>query len=223
MANKVLISIPCRDTISVRFIEHLMNLVKPCECMYKFGYTGLVFDARDEACQVAINGDYTHVLFLDSDMAIEPEALVKALKRDTDILTGLYFKRRNHHDPVIYKAIDQRQYQENGAVKYHGYASTETDIEREYFPVEGCGFGFVLVKVEVLKAMHKDYVSWFEPIPGMGEDLSFCQRLKEYDYTIMCDTTINLGHYGEYVFTRKDWDREPPQTGITVEWTKRPR
>ena len=217
MAEKVLISIPCRDQISVKFIEHLMNLIKPCECMYRFGTSGLVFDARDEACSVALSGKYTHVLFIDSDMYFEPNALIKALERKTDVLTGLYFKRKGNHEPVLYKAIGQRQYNENGAVKFHGYAEIETDLNRDYFPVEGCGFGFVLVKTDVLKKMHETNVSWFEPIPGMGEDLSFCERLKPLNIPIMCDTTITLGHYGEYIFTARDWVLEE-NDGIQVEW-----
>lgn len=217
--NKILISIPCRDTISVRFVEHLMNLVKPCECYYHFATSGLVFDARDESCNGAISGGYTHVLFIDSDMYFEPAALIKALSRDVDVLTGLYFKRKDNHEPVLYKAIDQRRYNENGTVKYHGYAEIETDLNREFFQVEGCGFGFALIKVDVLRQMHRDYVSWFEPIPGMGEDLSFCQRLKDYGIKVMCDTTIDIGHYGEYCFTAKDWIPEDSD-GIKVEWVK---
>ena len=211
MADKVLISVPCRDQISVKFVEHLMNLVKPCECMYRFGTSGLVFDARDEACSIALSGKYTHVLFIDSDMYFEPMALVKALERKTDVLTGLYFKRKDNHEPVLYKAIGQRQYKEDGD------AEIETDLERDYFPVEGCGFGFVLVRTEVLKKMHSKNVSWFEPMPGLGEDLSFCERLKEFDVPIMCDTTIALGHYGEYIFTGRDWIREK-NDGISIEW-----
>lgn len=217
--NKILIAIPCRDTISVRFVEHLMSLMKPCECFYRFGTSGLVFDARDEACSVAIGGKYTHVLFIDSDMYFEPPALIKALQRDKEVLTGLYFKRKDNHEPVLYKAIDQRRYNDNGNVKYHGYAEIETDLDRDLFQVEGCGFGFVLVKVEVLKKMHEKNVSWFEPIPGMGEDLSFCQRLKDFNIPIWCDTTIELGHYGEYCYTVRDWV-PAVDDGIKIEWNK---
>ena len=194
-----------------------MNLEKPCECMYRFGTSGLVFDARDEACSIALSGKYTHVLFIDSDMYFEPKALIKALERKTDIVTGLYFKRKENHEPVLYKAIGQRQYAANGSVKFHGYAEIETDLDRDYFPVEGCGFGFVLVRTEVLKKVHEKHVSWFEPIPGLGEDLSFCQRLKDFNIPIMCDTTISLGHYGEYIFTARDWVQKEDD-GISIEW-----
>ena len=219
---KILIAIPCRDMISVKVVEHLMNLVKPCECFYRFSTSGLVFDARDEACNGAIHGDYTHVLFIDADMYFEPMALVKALKRNVDVLTGLYYKRKGNHEPVLYSAIDQRQFTDEGYVKYHGYAEIETNLDRDFFEFEGCGFGFVLLKVDVLKKMHKEYISWFEPIPGMVEDLSFCQRLKEIHIPIWCDTTIELGHYGEYCFTSKDWTPEE-NDGIKIEWNHQPK
>ena len=162
--NKILIAIPCVDTIPVYNIECLLNLIKPCECNIRFGVnSGLVYIARDEACSIAINGGYTHVLFVDSDMAYEQKALEKALAHDDDVVTGLYFRRKGNHEPVLYRAIDQRRYDENGKIKYHGFAEVETDIERDYFPVAGCGFGFLLVKTDVLKRMQKEvYTSYKE-------------------------------------------------------------
>lgn len=207
--KKILISIPCRDTVSVGFVEGLMQLIKPCVCCYRFGVGGLVFDARDEAAQIAVNMGYDYILYIDSDMLFEPSALLKALAHDDDIVTGLYFKRKGNHEPVIYKTIDRRTDGEYGVLS-HSVATVETDIDRPYFPVEGCGFGFVLIKTEVLTKMFSKHVSLFEPIPGMGEDLSFCQRIKEDfpEYKIMCDSEIWLGHMGEYVFERKDWTDE---------------
>ena len=219
--NKILIAVPCVDTIPVHNIECLLNLIKPCECNIRFGVnSGLVYIARDEACSIAINGGYTHVLFIDSDMAFEQKALVKALSHDDDVVTGLYFRRKGNHEPVLYKAIDKRQYDLNGHIKYHGYAEVETDIDRDYFQVAGCGCGFMLIKTDVLRKMQKEVnISWFEPIPGMGEDLSFCQRLKDINVKVMCDTTIKLGHYGLYGYTKEDWIPEE-NDGITIEWNK---
>lgn len=222
MANKILIAIPCTDTVPVFNIECLLNLIKPDECNISFRVnSGLVYIARDEACAIAINGGYTHVLFIDSDMGFEQKALVKALAHDDDVVTGLYFGRKGNHVPILYKAIDKRQYDLNGKIKYHGFADVETDLDRDYFEVAGCGFGFILIKTEVLKRMHENNISWFEPIPGLGEDLSFCQRLKELNVKVMCDTTIKLGHYGRYAYTKEDWIPEEDD-GIKVEWIKPP-
>lgn len=220
--KKILISIPCRDDVPVRFIETLLNLQKPCTCMYRFGTSGLVYDARDEACQIAISNDYDYILFIDSDMVVEPRALVYALKREADIVTGLYFKRKDNHEPVLYKKIGKRYTDENGTI-HHSFTEVATDLSKEFFEVEGCGFGFVLIRTEVLKTMHKKYLSWFEPLPGMGEDLSFCERCKDFGFKIMCDTSIYLGHMGTYVYDFKDWIQDDNTDGIKVEWNKEQR
>lgn len=205
------------NTISVRVVEHLMNLVKPCECYYKFVIGSLVYTARDEIAALAQQGGYTHLLFIDSDMYFEKDALVKALSRDVDVVTGLYFKRRENHEPVLYKSIGKRIYDEDGRVIQHGQAEIETDFSREFFQVAGCGMGFCLIKTDVLKKMQNIYLSCFEPFQGLGEDLSFCQRLKEMEIPLWCDTTIALGHYGEYCYTWKDWN-PGEDDGITIEW-----
>lgn len=218
--KKILISIPCRDDVPVRFIETLLNLQKPCECMYRFGTSGLVFDARDEACQIAISGEYDYILFIDSDMIVANDALIKALNRDADIVTGVYFKRKENHEPVLYKSIGKRETDPNGNVIRHSHAEVETDLYRDFFEVEGCGFGFCLIKTDVLKTMHTKHLSWFEPIPGMGEDLSFCERCKDFGIKIMCDTSFYLGHMGSYTFDFKDWTVSSSADGISVEFNK---
>lgn len=205
--KKILISVPCRDSIAVGFIEALLQLIKPCECCYRFIPGGLVFDARDEASQIAINNGYDYCLFIDSDMLFEPDALVRILQHDDDVITGLYYKRKGSHEPVLYRHI-ARRVDFNGTMLAEAVADVETDIDRDYFQVEGCGFGFCLVKTEMLKKVRDRFVSCFEPVPGLGEDLSFCWRVKELGGKIMCDSTIWLGHMGSYVFDRKDWQIE---------------
>jgi len=202
--KKILISIPCRDNLSVGFVETLMQLMKPCQCCYRFGVSGLVFDARDEAAQVAINNGYDYVLYIDSDMLFAPDALIHLLQHDADVATGLYFKRKGNHEPVICKRIDRR-YDEDGKCVKQAIADTETDIDRDIFEVEACGFGFCLVKTATLKKVMDKYVSCFEPISGMGEDYSFCYRCKEMGIKIICDTRFWLGHMGAYVYDRKDF------------------
>lgn len=215
--NKILIGMPCVNTISVKVVEHLMNLKKPCECYYKFVNGSLVYHARDEICTLAVQGGYSHLLFIDSDMFFEQDALVKALNRNVDVLTGLYFKRRDNHEPVLYRQIGKRLYNEKGDIIQHGFSKVQEDLTQDFFKVEGCGCGFLLIKTEVLKKMREKGISWFEPLVGLGEDLSFCQRLKEIDIPLWCDTTIALGHYGEYCYTWKDW-KPKEDDGIQIDW-----
>ena len=195
---KTLIGIPCRDDIKVSFVENLNKLMRTGATDIKFSRSGLVFDARDEICAEAINKGYTHVLFIDSDMTFAPDSLLLASARDKDILTGLYFKRREPIEPVVYKKIKMRD-------ETDAYAITETDIDREIFRVEGCGMGFCLIKVEVLKKIYEKYGTCFAPLLGLGEDFSFCERAKWEGFEVWCDSVIQLGHVGEYEYTKKDY------------------
>ena len=215
--KKILIGMPALGSIPVNVVEHLMNLKKPCECYYKFINNSLVYTARDELCFLAVQDNYSHLLFIDSDMYFEPDALIKALDRNVDVLTGLYFKRRDNHEPVLYSKIGRRIYDDKGNITQHGFSKVQEDLTEDFFRVEGCGCGFMLINVDVLRKIHKKDISWFEPLLGLGEDLSFCQRLKENDIELWCDTTIKLGHYGQYCYTWKDWTPEE-NDGIQIEW-----
>lgn len=213
--KKILISIPCRDTVSVDFACAILSLMKPCECHFQFESSGLVFDARDMAALTAIALNYDYVLFIDADMAFNPDALLMMLAHDDPVITGLYYKRKGNHEPVLCKQVEMRR------DDIEACAITETDIDgRDYFQVEGCGFGFCLIKTEVFEKVldyreeHHGARTAFEPLPGMGEDYSFCYVLKELGIPIMCDSTIWLGHCGTYVYDKKDWRREPQKCQI---------
>ena len=76
-----------------------------------------------------------------------------------------------------------------------------TDLELPDKPVKcgGVGFGCVLVKTEVLFEVAAKFRTWFEPMNGFGEDLSFCYRARECGYDILLDPTIMCGHVGHIV------------------------
>ena len=66
--------------------------------------------------------------------------------------------------------------------------------------VDGCGFGCVMHKANVLAGMVLNgRGNWFSPYAGFGEDLSFCIRAKESGYSIWCDSAIKCGHVGQIV------------------------
>lgn len=150
---------------------------------------------------MAVNQCYDYLLFIDSDMTFEPTSLIKALNHDEDIVSGLYFKRKGNHAPVVYDEVEMR------LVNPPKAKETE-DIDRDFFEVKGCGMGFCLIKVSVLEELFKRCQSCFECIQGLGEDLSFCYRVTHLlDMKIWCDSTIEIGHIGKTIITREDWDK----------------
>ena len=123
------------------------------------------------------------------------------MQHDTDIVSGLYFGRRqNSNKPIAYDEIRPcnlfRRIPTSKAI---------TDIDTPYRPVRACGLGFCLIKVKAIKCMLKRYTRLFEPYKGLGEDFSFFYRARKCGIKCMLDTTINLGHIGQKIYGKEDY------------------
>ena len=163
----------------------------------QFTENSLVYDARNYLAQYAIDNDLDYVLWVDSDVIFPADGLERLLAHDKDFVTGVYFQRRPPHYPTIYSHVG-----EDGKEVCTDYT------KKRLFQVEGCGFGFCLVKVDVMRKMVNEYGYLFHPIPQLGEDLSFCYRWTQMGGEIWCDPTIKLGHLGTQVYGEEDYHGE---------------
>lgn len=190
---KTLIAIPCGDQLEANFVECLLNLRPVGETEIKLLKGTLVYDARNQLTQYALEkGGYDFVLWLDSDMTFEPD-LLERLMEDIDgkqAVTGLCFGRRPPFKPCIYKSI--RVEKEGLGVMPH--ADNWYDYPRDQlFEVEGFGFACVLMRMDMLDAMSVYGIPFF-PVAGLGEDLSFCWRARQLDIRLWCDSRLKIGH-----------------------------
>lgn len=194
--KKILVAVPTLNKVDVKFVASWANIVfchgiEDVECHPQFVVDSMTYTARINLADIAVKGNYDYVLWLDSDMVIPADALKKLLEHDKDFVTGLYFKRRGDHAPVIYSRFLE---------PYIDYP------QNEIFQVKACGFGCVLMKTDVIRRVAEEFEgSTFQPYNEWGEDLSFCYRWKLCDGDIWCDPTVKCGHIGEYVFTEDDW------------------
>ena len=141
--------------------------------------------------------DYTHILWIDSDMVFEPWMVDKLLANDVDIVGGDYPRADltrltaayTHKDGV---SRDVKAYQSD-----------------ELVPVDYIGFGLMLIKRGVHEALT---YPWYDlmylpteqsPMGQVlsGEDVSFCHRAKEAGYTVYADPVVtrSLGHQKQKV------------------------
>ena len=190
---KTLIAIPCGDQLEANFVECLLNLRPVGETEIKLLKGTLVYDARNQLTQYALEkGGCDFVLWLDSDMTFEPD-LLERLMEDIDgkqAVTGLCFGRRPPFKPCIYKSI--RVEKEGLGVMPH--ADNWYDYPRDQlFEVEGFGFACVLMRMDRLDAMSVYGIPFF-PVAGLGEDLSFCWRARQLDIRLWCDSRLKIGH-----------------------------
>ena len=190
---KTLICIPALDTVHTLFLKSLLDMRKPEGTEIALSSSSLVYDSRNQLAEKAVKGGYNRVLWLDSDMFFEPDLLERFnadLDNGLDMVAGLFFTRKLPVRPCVYSRCELVE--ENGV-----FVPTIEPAEygTELFEAAACGFGAVAMKTDVLKkVMANDFP--FSPLPGFGEDFSFCLRARENGTRIFCDPTIRVGHIG---------------------------
>lgn len=208
---KVLIAIPAMDSVPTQFAWSLATLQKEQNTIVAFQISSLVYTARNELARGAIKMGADFVLWLDSDMVFEPDTLKRLLKdyeeKKGDIITGVYYRRVPPFTPVLYDEFN---------VTDEAVTWKETrDVKDDFFEVEGCGFGCVLMPTETLFDVYEKYGQPFDPISGSGEDLSFCWRARQLGYKIVCDPSIQLGHVGHQIITKEFYEAYKSREGNT--------
>ena len=203
---RTMIAIPCMDTVPTAFLMSLLGLEKGSDCDVTLSVSSLIYDARNQLAQKAVDGNYDRILWLDSDMQFDRDLMTRlhaALDEGADMVSALFFKRKPPIAPVIYKAIWCTQ-EESGATMPH--ADLYHDYPRDQvFEIAACGFGGVMMKVELLKTVKEKFGLPFSPIMGFGEDLSFCVKARETGARLVCDSRIKMGHVGFTVFNEESY------------------
>lgn len=213
---KTLIAIPCMDMLPAVFLRSLLQLQIIGEVSYDIVTSSLIYDARNLILAHALEGDCDYILWLDSDMTIEPDALWKlkiALESGYDIACGLCFKRVEPYAPTIYRRCELVQL-EGG--KIDPVAEPFLDYPREQiFDIAACGFGCVLMSTAFARRVTELFGPYpFMPVGGFGEDLSFCIRALRAGGRICCDSSVRAGHCGRMIFDESWWlARRDPDAG----------
>lgn len=197
---KTMIAVPSMDQVPMQFTASLALLQKTADCSLAIQMGSLIYNARNDLARQAIETEADYVLWLDSDMVFPADTLTRLLKlKDrAGMVSGLYFRRSQPFTPVVYETL------ENTA---EGPFFTEfKKIPDEIFECAGIGFGCVLMSAEVLFDVLAKYPNPFEPMPGFGEDLTFCWRARELGHKIICDPSMSLGHVGHHIITREFYE-----------------
>lgn len=198
---RILLGMPTIGKVPTKTVLCLLNLVNTVNTsnddveIYPAIVEGsLVYLARDNIATYAVQNNYDYVLYIDSDMVFEPNDLARLLSHRVGICSGLYVKRTGNPDNVAYTKIITRRY-----FPYREPKLIEDKSKSGFSDIAAVGFGFMLVKVSVLKTMFKYYKSLFDPFKGVGEDVAFSIRARRIGYKTFIDRDVKLGHIGETV------------------------
>lgn len=211
---RVMIGIPTLDMVQATFFSSILNMQyrEQDEYQYNVRSNSLVYNARNMMAMDAINGKFDYLIFLDSDMALEPDTIIRLLDDiekmpNASLVSGLYFTRRPQTSPVICKDIAWWVDATMGAMQN---VEVYDDYPRDkMFPIAGCGFGVCVMKVDLIKdVVITTKSNPFDPLPRLSEDYAFCWRARKIGAELFCDSSIKAGHCGLKVYRESDWDAQ---------------
>lgn len=147
--------------------------------------------------------DFEWLLWTDADNAWEPEQLPQLMAHDLPIVGGFYWgwgrgPNSNEKFPVY---VNANVTEEDGKKQYE-FIVPDLEPGMGVHPVLACGFGFTLVKREVVEAFEGD-ISLLYPIQEignkdgreLGEDTVFGMRCLENGFQSYLDTDCKVRHY----------------------------
>lgn len=224
-----MLGMPVYGGYDPHFVDSLMRLLHapPCPMMPEpcIG-DSLVARARNRiAAKFLRSEDFTHLLFLDTDLIFSPEHIARLVSHDEPIVAGLYPKKQRELAWVC-----------------NLLPGEETD-ERGLQQVRYAGTGCLLIAREVLERMREAYPELeYDPDHGdepgvkwdffrcgvyrcpesglrryLSEDWWFCQMALDLGYRIWMDTQVVCKHVGQMVYPVDSLESfaDPVQEGLT--------
>ena len=137
---------------------------------------------------------YDKLMWIDSDIAWNPEDVLKLYESDKDIISGAYLLATG--EVTAYPEKLKK-----------GYTYEDVLEMKDIAEVASIGFGFVCVKQGVFESLKRPWfqsamVSWDDeqtgesfPFAMMGEDMSWCEHVKNNGYKIWFDPTVRVTHH----------------------------
>lgn len=199
---KILIGVPSNRDLSKEFVASFMGLAatvgfENCVLMQN----GMINQCRDSIVKYAVQKGYEYIFWMDDDMIIPGDAIIKLLKHNKDIVSGLYFGRGNYL-PLMFDITEEKE----GEETYYSFNNHREYKDNDLMKVDAIGFGCVLTKVSALLKIWNDERdgiggTCFDFIGGLGEDLSFGLRCRHCGIDTFVDTSIKCGHMSKITVT----------------------
>jgi len=217
---KVKICVPVKDTIDYG-TQGLLNQVLAKGIS---GYSAVLYSlaaseivaARNDSAEDA--SDYEAIFFIDGDMIFQPDDIKKLLDYNHPVVSGVCTTRGKQgylcpYIPVMPAMMRLNRWGQYEVVidgfDYINASERERKSMNPLIEVDAVGTAFMCIRREVWEKLDKPFFElWLrpdQPHKQMGEDVTFCKKIRALGFPIYVDTSVIVGHTGEYVYSIHDF------------------
>ena len=221
----VFIAMPCYDSVKINTMLSIFQLIQhlgtsKVEVGINTMKSPLIHQARNYLTSVFLTTPYTHLLFIDSDVEFQPEAGLRMLVADKDIITTPYRAKNpdlNTHtytvkfpDPKVVPILP------GGLVEIEAGPTGLMLIHRRVFEKIIKNRPDLKIKNRANQALketdksHSFYYNFFdfafEDGYTWGEDVSFCKLARANGSKLYANIESMTAHRGEYAWMGKFGD-----------------
>lgn len=139
--------------------------------------------ARNTLVQMTLNGDYTHLWFMDDDHAFHPQLLKQLASHDVPLVNPLCCTRVAPFPLVTYAG-------KGDAVNQYLPLSLNDEEGTGLVELMAGGCAGMLIRRDVLEAVP---APWFE-YTDRSEDILFCEKAVAAGFKLYADLSCRLGH-----------------------------
>jgi hypothetical protein len=184
----------------------------------------LITQARNSLANAFMQGDFTHLMFIDADIKFDARDIVSMVEKDLPIIAGIYPRKKINWERVADGVKNGTPVEElkncSGHLVVHLAETAQEKIVDINTPLEviGTGTGFMLIKKEVFKELELHLPTYFDPDLDqecteyfklmthpvtnyqLSEDYAFCYMCRERGIKSYVAPWVKLGHVGSYLF-----------------------
>ena len=184
----------CSESI----LKNCLSLIKEGHTVTPFHFSDLYIDrARNTCVNMFLGTDCSDIVFIDSDLDFDDDAISKLIKYDKDIVAGAYPYRKEELDyPVklLFNEENNCKDEETGLVSVECAPTGLMRINRRVFDKMAVAEDKQGIKQFFKTGILYDTPDWY------GEDTYFCKEWRSLGGEIWVEPNINFGHHGSYRF-----------------------
>ena len=216
MKPSIFIAMPCYDSVK---INTMLSVIKLVQQLGKSGIevgintmkSPLIHQARNYLTSVFLTTQYQYMLFIDSDVEFEPEAVIRMMVAKKRIVCTPYRVKSADIDKHIYTVEFKNP--KNILVLAEGLVEIEAGptglmlIDRQVFERIIKNHPDLKIKNKAVPspgASHEFYYNFFDfgfnDGYAMGEDVSFCKLARDNDFRIFANIESSTTHHGSYAW-----------------------